>query len=214
MVVFLLAYRPGTWYPDDIEYLAVPLLLFMVNGLVHFRLLTNRPITWRWLLLLCATDVSLITAQIMIHIGFDSFIFVAYYPSLALFAVVFTSFWLGLAWTTLTAVAYALVCFTVDSGFDLGAGHEKVLVARLAAMYALVLGLSLIIRFERIRWQTAVSRERQPSQKGEREGRRRHASCPQSRLSSLITREHRLNDFLCGNVNYCARLNLQNDSNQ
>ena len=54
MVVFLLAYRPGTWYPDDIEYLAVPLLLFMVNGLVHFRLLTNRPITWRWLLLLCA----------------------------------------------------------------------------------------------------------------------------------------------------------------
>ncbi len=161
---FLLAYRPKFWYPDDIEYLATSILLLMVNGLVHFRLLTNRPVTWRWLLLLCATDVSLITAQIMIHIGFDSFIFVAYYPSLALFAVVFTSFWLGLAWTTLTAVAYALVCFTVDSGFDLGAGHEKALVARLAAMYALVLGLSLIIRFERIRWQTAVSRERQARQ--------------------------------------------------
>ena len=161
---FLLAYRPKFWYPDDIEYLATSILLLMVNGLVHYRLRTNRPVTWRWLLLLCATDVSLITAQIMIHIGFDSFIFVAYYPSLALFAVVFTSFWLGLAWTTLTAVAYALVCFTVDSGFDLGAGHEKVLVARLAAMYALVLGLSLIIRFERIRWQTAVSRERQARQ--------------------------------------------------
>ena len=161
---FLLAYRPKFWYPDDIEYLATSILLLTVNGLVHYRLRTNRPVTWRWLLLLCATDVSLITAQIMIHTGFDSFIFVAYYPSLALFAVVFTSFWLGLAWTTLTAVAYALVCFTVDSGFDLGAGHEKALVARLAAMYALVLGLSLIIRFERIRWQTAVSRERQARQ--------------------------------------------------
>ena len=161
---FLLAYRPKFWYPDDIEYLATSILLLMVNGLVHYRLRTNRPVTWRWLLLLCATDVSLITAQIMIHIGFDSFIFVAYYPSLALFAVVFTSFWLGLAWTTLTAVAYAIVCFSVDSGFDLGVGHEKVLVARLAAMYALVLGLSLIIRFERIRWQTSVSRERQARQ--------------------------------------------------
>ena len=159
--VFQLVYRPEFWYPEDIEYLAVSILLFTVNGLVHYQLRTNRPVTWRWLLFLCTIDVSLITASIIIHIGFDSFIFVAYYPALALFAVVFTSFWPALAWTTLTAVACALVCFTVDSGFDIGAGHEKALVARLAAMYALVLGLSLIIRFERIRWQTAVEGERQ-----------------------------------------------------
>ena len=162
--IFLLPYHPKFWYPDDIEHLTVSILLLTVNGLVHYRLRTNRPVTWRWLLLLCTMDVSLITANIIIHIGFDNFFFVAYYPSLALFAVVFTSFWLGLAWTTLTAVAYALVCYTVDSGFDVGAGHEKALVARLAAMYALVLGLSLIIRFERMRWQTAVSRERQARQ--------------------------------------------------
>ena len=55
----------------------------------------------------------------------------------------------------------AIIIVVVHSGFDLGAGHEKALVARLAAMYALVLGLSLIIRFERIRWQTAVEGERQ-----------------------------------------------------
>ena len=30
--VFLLAYRPGFWYPQDIEYLALPVLVFMVNG--------------------------------------------------------------------------------------------------------------------------------------------------------------------------------------
>ena len=40
--VFLLAYRPGFWYPEDIEYLALPVSVFMVNGLVHYRLLTNR----------------------------------------------------------------------------------------------------------------------------------------------------------------------------
>ena len=57
--VFLLAYRPGFWYPGDIEYLALPVLLGLLNGLVHHRLLTNRPVTWRWMLLLSAADIAL-----------------------------------------------------------------------------------------------------------------------------------------------------------
>ena len=54
VAVFLLAYRPADWYPANIEYvfLHVPLVTF--NGLVHFRLLTNRPVTWRWLFVLSA----------------------------------------------------------------------------------------------------------------------------------------------------------------
>ena len=161
VAVFEFVYRPGFWYPADIELLVPHLLLMTLNGLVHFQLLTNRPVTWRWLLFLSAMDIALITFYIIIHSGFDSFIFVAYYPALALFVVVFTSLWLGLAWTTLTVGAYALVCLTVDSGFDVGAGHEKALIARLAAMYVLVLGLMLIIRFERVRRQAAVEGERQ-----------------------------------------------------
>ena len=156
VAMFELAYRPGFWYPADVEIMLPQLALVALNGLVHYRLLTNRPVTWRWLLFLSAMDIALITVNIIIPSGFDSFIFVAYYPALALFVVVFTPLWLGLAWTTLTAVAYVLVCLTVDSGFDVGAGHEKALVARLAAMYVLVFGLSLIIRFERSRRQTAV----------------------------------------------------------
>ena len=83
---------------------------------------------------------------------------------IALFAVVFTSLWLSLAWTTLTAVAYTLVSLTVGVGIDVDAGDEKVLLGRLAAMYALVLCVSLITRFERIRRQTAVDRERRVQQ--------------------------------------------------
>ena len=158
--VFLLAYRPSFWYPEDIEYLSMPVLLGMLNGLVHYRLLTNRPVTWRWMLLLSATEIALITVGIVIGGGFRSFIFLAYYPSLAVFAVVFSSHWLSLAWTTTAAVAYAVVCLTVGSGLDLDAGKEKVLVARLAIMYTIVLGISLITRFERFRWQTSVTRER------------------------------------------------------
>ena len=42
--VFLLAYRPGFWYPQDIELLLLHVLLLGTNGLVHHRLLTNRPV--------------------------------------------------------------------------------------------------------------------------------------------------------------------------
>ena len=158
--VFLLAYRPGFWYPEDIGFLSIPVLLGIFNGLVHHRLLTNRPVTWRWMLFLSATEIALITVGIVIGGGFRSFIFLAYYPSLAIFAVVFSSHSLSLAWTTAVAVAYAAVCVRVGSGLDLDAGNEKVLIARLAMMYTIVLGISLIIRFERIRWQTSVARER------------------------------------------------------
>ena len=160
VAVFELAYRPGFWYPEDVESLLIPVLMFMGNGLVHYRLLTNRPVTWRWMLFLSAMDIVLITVGIIIHTGFNSFIFVAYYPALAVFAVVFSSLRLSFAWTTMAAVAYVIVCLMAGSGLDLDAGKEKALAARLAAMYALVLGISLIIRFERVRRQAAVEGER------------------------------------------------------
>ena len=161
---FEIAYRPGFWYPDGWGYVLLLAPLATLNGLVHFRLLTNRPVTWRWMLLLSAMDIALATSSISVGPGFDSYVFVAYYPALALFAVVFTSLWLSLAWTTLTAVAYALVSLTVGAGLDVDAGDEKVLLGRLAAMYAMVLCVSLITRFERTRRQEAVDRERKVQQ--------------------------------------------------
>ena len=161
---FEIAYRPGFWYPDDWGYVLLMVPLVALNGLVHFRLRTNRPVTWRWMLLLSAMDIALATSSISVGPGFDSYVFVAYYPALALFAVVFTSLRLSLAWTTMTAVAYALVCWRVGAGLDIDAGDEKVLLGRLAAMYGLVLCVSLITRFERIRRQAAVDRERKVQQ--------------------------------------------------
>ncbi len=161
---FEIAYRPDFWYPDDWGYVLLMVPLVALNGLVHFRLRTNRPVTWRWMLLLSAMDIALATSSISVGPGFDSYVFVAYYPALALFAVVFTSLWLSLAWTTLAAVAYALVCWRVGAGLDLNAGDEKVLLGRLAVMYALVLCVSLITRFERMRRQAAVDRERKVQQ--------------------------------------------------
>ena len=59
-----------------------------------------------------------------------------------------------------TAVAYALVCLTAGAGLDAGAGDEKALLVRLATMCTLVLCVSPTTRFERVRRQTEVDRER------------------------------------------------------
>ena len=154
-------YRPSLWYPEDVEYLVMFILVFTVNGIVQYRLLTNRAVNLRWLLLLSAVDVAVITLGVVIGGGLQSYIFVAYYPALAILAVVFSSILLSLAWTTTAGVVYLWVCLVADSGLDVEAGEEKVLFSRLAMMYAIVIVTGLISRFERIRWQAAVSRERQ-----------------------------------------------------
>ena len=160
----MLAYRPDLWYPQDIEYVLLNAILATVNGAFHYRMLTNRPVTWRWMIGLGATDIALITANIVVSGRLDNYIFIAYYPALGAFAVIFTSFRLNMAWVAATAAAHCAVSFAVGSGLDLGAGDERALAARLAGMYLIVVGINLIVRFERIRRQAAMAGERQVQQ--------------------------------------------------
>ena len=159
--VFELAYRPALWYATDKEYLflGVPLLAF--NGFVHYRLQRDRAVTWRWLFFLSAVDIALITAAVIIGGDFHLFSYVTYYPALALFAVVFASLWLSLAWATLAGAIHAVVSLTVGPGLDFDAGQEKALLFRVVAMYAVVASVSLIARFERVRRQESAERERE-----------------------------------------------------
>ena len=159
--IYQLTFPPHLWYPDDSGYLATPVVLFLANGLVHYRLLTNKTVTWRWMLYLAAVDVALITSNVVIGGGYSSFIFLAYYPALAVLAVILSSVWLNLACATVAAVTYATVCLVTGDGVDVDAGNDKVLVARLALLYVIVLGINVITRFERKRWRTAMARERQ-----------------------------------------------------
>ena len=157
----MLARRPDLWYPENIGFLYLNLSLAVVNGVVHYRILTRGPVTWRWMLALCFIDIVLITANVAVNGRFDNFIFATYYPALAFFAVVFSSFWLILGWVTATAVAYTVVVVVAGRGFDLEAGQDHVLAARLTVMYLVALAVSLIVRFERSRWRASVERERQ-----------------------------------------------------
>ena len=89
VAVVEMAYRPGFWYPANRGglFLSLPLLAF--NGFLHYRLQRDRAVTWLWLLFLSAMDIALITAAVIIGGEFHLFSYVAYYPALALFAVVF-----------------------------------------------------------------------------------------------------------------------------
>ncbi|MYB50464.1 MAG: hypothetical protein F4X72_14570 [Dehalococcoidia bacterium] len=160
VAVFLVAYRLDFWYPHHLAPAVLVIPLVAVNGLVHWGILLKRPVTRRWLLLLSGLDVALISASVSSFAGLERFVFVAYYPSLAMFVLVFTSIRLGLAWTTLTAAAYTIATLMSAGGLDLAEGDEKVLLARLAAMYALVLCVMLITRFERAGRRAAIDRER------------------------------------------------------
>ena len=107
---------------------------------------------------LSAMDIVLITANIAVSGRFDNYIFLTYYPALSAFAVIFTSFRLSMVWVTAAATTHTAVSLRVGSGLDLDAGDERALAARVAAMYLIVVGINLIVRFKRTRRQAALSR--------------------------------------------------------
>ena len=155
-------YRPEFWYPDHIPTAALLIPVVVVNGLAHYRLLRGGSVTRRWLVLLSALDVAVLSATIATYTypDFDRFIFAGYYPALAMFVLVFASARIALAWTTLTAAACTAATLIAAGGPDLDAGDEKVMLGRVAAMYLLVLCVLLITRFERSSRQATLQRER------------------------------------------------------
>ena len=163
VLLFELVYRPYLYF-GVARYVPYPLLLLVLigfNGYIHYRLLSNRPITWHWLAALYALDVVLISAAAALGNGFShNFHHLFYYPALAGLAVLFTSFRLNLVWVTMASLVYVAISLTVGDGIDTEAGDEKALLARIAVMYAVVAAVNLATRFERMRWRQAVERER------------------------------------------------------
>ena len=93
--------------------------------------------------------------------GLETLCYLLYYPALAMFAVAFASFRISFAWVTMAAALYSVVVLVAGEGLDFAAKEEKVLIARIAAMYGVVVVVNLVSRFERIRRAMAVQRERE-----------------------------------------------------
>ena len=156
-----LHYRVNFEHPAYVAHTLFAILLLALNGYVHYRIRSNRTVTWRWVLALSAMDTAMMTAGLAISDGFANTFFVLYYPVLAMFAVVFTSFRLSFAWVMMVAVVYAALSLIVEPGVDFEIKEEKVLFTRIVVMYAVVAAVNLVSRFERIRRREAVERERE-----------------------------------------------------
>ena len=155
-------YRPNFAHPAYIPTTLFAALVLVFNAYVHYRILSNRKITWRWALALSVLDMSMITAGIVVSgSGFQNTFFVLYYSTLATFAVVFTSFSLSFAGATVVAGVYAVMSLLLHPGVDFEIKEEKVLFIRIAVMYGVVAAVNLVSRFERIRRREAVERERE-----------------------------------------------------
>ena len=160
-----LIYRPSYTLFIFTVYISFLVLLAIVNGTVHYRVVAGRSVTLRWMLGLSLLDVFIITVGTAVSGGLnDNLFYLLYYPSLAWFAVFFSSFRLSFVWATAVAMAYAIVCLTVGTGLDVEAKEEKVLFARIVVMYAVVASVNLLARAERIRREDAVKRERELQQ--------------------------------------------------
>ena len=142
-------------------YSALAGLFVALNGLIHARLRAGWSPTWRWTLAVNVMDVTLITVGVWLTGGFHSlFLFLLYYPSLATFAVLFTSTRFCLTWTTLVALAYTGVCLTAADGIDPATRADTILLARVVAMYTVTLAVSMVVNFERSGRLMATERER------------------------------------------------------
>ena len=160
--LFQLVYRPYYGPAKFAAYVVLFGLLVAFNGYFHYRLRSNKTMTWQWILALCAIDVGIISVSVAISNGFSHYFFhLFYYPSLALFAVIFTSFRFNMAWVTTVAAVYLAISLFAGDGLDFETRDEKPLLMRLTIMYAVVVTVNLVSRFERMRWRAAVERERE-----------------------------------------------------
>ncbi len=93
--------------------------------------------------------------------GFQNTFFLLYYPTLAMFAVVFTSFRLSFCLGHNGRSCIRGAEPDDGAGGGLGIKEEKFLLTRIVVMYAVVAAVNLVSRFERIRRREAVERERE-----------------------------------------------------
>ena len=148
---------------ETAKYLLYALLLLALvgfNGILHYRLRTNRTISWRWLQALYTWDVVLVSVWLAMSGGFGHpFIHLFYFPLMATFSVFLASFRLTMAWVTAVSGVYIGISLTAGDGIDLAANDHETLLARVVVMYVVAAVVKLAARFERMRRGQAVERE-------------------------------------------------------
>lgn len=133
MVLTLLA--PAPIKELRIEILVL-LLIAVENFYHHAQLLKRRPVPTAVASIASAADLAVVTILVMIQGGFDSGLYIFYFPALVALSLVFR-----LEVTTLmtgaTVTIYGLICVADSFSGALTAQEGQMLLARVAVMIAL-----------------------------------------------------------------------------
>ena len=132
-----------------------------INGYVQWLIHRRGTVKPVWLLGLSALDLVVISFSTSLSGGFNSPYFPAYYFAVAVFAYVFTSPRFVLPWTTLVAVIYSVLSFTVEPTLDLAGKEEQHLFYRVLVLYAVSVVVSIIAGLERESRRKGLERERE-----------------------------------------------------
>ena len=154
-------YRVDYWSFSHILNTCYCLGFLAANGYVQYLMRRSGTVKSAWLFMLSALDVVAISFSASISGGFNSPYFAMYYVALAVFAYVFTSPWLVLSWTTLVAVIYSVLSFTVEPTLDLAGKEEQHLFYRVVALYAVSAAVGIIAGLERESRRKGLERERE-----------------------------------------------------
>ena len=158
-------YRPDT---ADLSYFinnGLALTLAVLNGFLHRWIWIGRPITRPYVLALSAMDLAFVTLGIAASSSaFGNNFFILYYPALIVLALVIPSRRLTFAVASLVAGAYAAISLLLEPGVDFDLVEERLLIIRIAVMYAVVGAANLITRIERTRRRQAVDAEKARAQ--------------------------------------------------
>ena len=131
------------------------------NGYVQWLIHRRGTVKPAWLLGLSALDLVVISFSTSISGGFNSPYFPAYYFAVAVFAYVFTSPRFVLPWTTLVAVIYSVLSFTVEPTLDLAGKEEQHLFYRVLVLYSVSVVVGIIAGLERESRRKGLERERE-----------------------------------------------------
>ena len=186
---------------------AMGVALVALNGYVHWRIWKGRPITRHYALALSIMDLAIITSGIGVTSRFDNTVFVFYYPALLGLALVFPSRRLSFSVVILVAVAYATLSVALEPGVSYAAFEEKVLIVRIATIFAVVATGNLLTRIEITRRREAVAAEHQRAEENlELQRKAQQAELAAVEERSRIARE--IHDGIAQSI-YMLSLNLE-----
>jgi hypothetical protein len=138
--------------PDDLALMRVQivvlLILAMANFYLHSQLLVKRPVLDPVVYAASAADLFLVLLLIIVSNGFESNLYVYFFPAIVSFAVVFPTVW------TLTYVASTMAMY----GFValVSGGDPLIILARLLMIAAIGFCGNQYLRIERSRRQAAA----------------------------------------------------------